>query len=259
MSALLEVRQATKIVRNPLDKDYCILDNVDLTIDKGEFVTVLGGNGAGKSTLFNSITGSHSLTKGQIILDGKEITHFKEEKRAKWISRVFQDPKMGTAPRMTVAENLQLALLRGKKRNITMRQIKTNRKYYKKLCTLIGNGLEEHLDSATGNLSGGQRQSLSLIMATLTDPALLLLDEHTAALDPKTSKKLMQLTMERVKEKKLTCMMITHRMEDALMYGNRLIVMEKGKIKVDLRKEEKEKLSLEDLLNIFEEKESILV
>lgn len=259
MNELLNIKNATKVIRNPLDEDNIILDNVDLTIHEGEFVTVLGGNGAGKSTLFNSVTGSLPLTKGKLTLDGKNITNWKEEKRAKLIARVFQDPKMGTAPRMTVAENLLLALQRGKKRDLRMRKLKQNQIQFEELCALIGNGLETHLDSPTGNLSGGQRQSLSLLMATLMEPKLLLLDEHTAALDPKTSKKLMKLTEERILEKNLTCMMITHRMEDALNYGNRLIVMQKGRVKLDLGKEEKAKLKLEDLLNIFEEEESITI
>lgn len=253
MSALLELKQATKVIQNPLDEDNVILDGVDLTINEGEFVTVLGGNGAGKSTLFNSIAGSLALTKGSLSLEGKNLTNLSEEKRAKWIARVFQDPKMGTAPRMTVAENLLLALNRGKRRTLSMRKMKQNREDFEELCRLIGNGLENHLDSPTGNLSGGQRQSLSLLMATLTNPKLLLLDEHTAALDPKTSKKLMELTDERIKEKQLTCLMITHRMEDALTYGNRLIVMEKGKIKKDLNAEQKAALTLEDLLHLFDE------
>jgi putative ABC transport system ATP-binding protein len=259
MSSLLEIKNGTKVIRNSLDEDRTILKNVHLSVREGEFVTVLGGNGAGKSTLFNGIAGSLSLTNGKIILDGEDITHKSEENRAKMIARVFQDPKMGTAPRMTVAENLLLALGRGKKRRLSMRKMKQNQKQFQEVCALIGNGLEKHLNSPTGALSGGQRQSLSLLMATLKEPKLLLLDEHTAALDPKTSKNLMELTSQQIQEKNLTCLMITHRMEDALKYGDRLIVMEKGQIKCDLSAEEKSTLSLKDLLELFEETEGLSV
>lgn len=259
MNAMLEMKDATKIIRNPLDEDAVILDKINVTINQGDFVTVLGGNGAGKSTLFNSIAGSLPLTAGTITLAEQDITSWGEEKRAQLISRVFQDPKMGTAPRMTVAENLLLALNRGKRRKFIIRKLRSNKEQFERLCRLVGNGLEHHLDTPTGNLSGGQRQSLSLLMATITNPQLLLLDEHTAALDPKVSKRLMQLTEERVQEKELTCLMITHRMEDALRYGNRLLVMEKGKIKMDLNKEEKERLTLDDLMHVFEEKERMVL
>lgn len=253
MKKLLELKQATKTIQNESDRDNTILDHVDLTIHQGDFVTVLGGNGAGKSTLFNSVTGSSLLTSGEVSLSGQTVTTMPEEKRARYISRVFQDPKMGTAPRMTVAENLLLALKRGKKRLFLPRKLKERKEEFQKLCASIGNGLENHLDTPAGHLSGGQRQSLSLLMATLTQPDLLLLDEHTAALDPKTSKKLMALTDQIIHENNLTCLMITHRMEDALMYGNRLIVLENGKIKLDLDKEKKAQLTLEDLFVLFEE------
>lgn len=253
MKKLLELKQATKTIQNESDRDNTILDHVDLTIHQGDFVTVLGGNGAGKSTLFNSVTGSSLLTSGEVSLSGQTVTTMPEEKRARYISRVFQDPKMGTAPRMTVAENLLLALKRGKKRLFLPRKLRERKAEFQKLCASIGNGLENHLDTPAGHLSGGQRQSLSLLMATLTQPDLLLLDEHTAALDPKTSKKLMALTDQIIHENNMTCLMITHRMEDALMYGNRLIVLENGKIKLDLDKEKKAQLTLEDLYVLFEE------
>ncbi|WP_080145753.1 ABC transporter ATP-binding protein [Marinilactibacillus piezotolerans] len=253
MSALLELKQLTKIISNQADEDNKILDSVDFTLNEGEFVTVLGGNGAGKSTLFNSITGSTETTGGTVQLNGKNITNWKEEKRAGYISRVFQDPKMGTAPRMTVAENLFLAQLRGKKKTLKPRGLKKQKAGYQELCASIGNGLERHIDTPAGQLSGGQRQSLSLLMATMSRPELLLLDEHTAALDPKTSKRLMQLTDELIKEQRLTCMMITHQMEDALVYGNRLIVMKDGEITLDLNQQEKDQMTLKDLLKLFEE------
>lgn len=253
MTAILEIKNASKVVDNGLNEIKTILDHITLTINQGEFITVLGGNGAGKSTLFNSITGTLTLDEGELLIHGTPITKFSEEKRAKYFSRVFQDPKMGTAPRMTVAENLLLAQLRGKKRGLRLRKLNEQYAYFSKICSEVGNGLEHHLETPAGNLSGGQRQALSLLMATLTKPDLLLLDEHTAALDPKTSRQLMKLTDQRIKEANLTCLMITHRMEDALNYGNRLIVLQKGKIVKDLTKEEKEQLTIQDLLLFFEE------
>lgn len=253
MTPVLELKNAVKQIDNGLNETKLILNHVNLTINQGEFVTVLGGNGAGKSTLFNSIAGTLALSEGDLFINGQNITTHSEEKRAKYFSRVFQDPKMGTAPRMTVAENLLLALYRGKRRGLRLRRLNEERVFFTKICSEVGNGLENHLDTPTGNLSGGQRQALSLLMATLTKPELLLLDEHTAALDPKTSKQLMQLTDQRIKEGQLTCLMITHRMEDALHYGNRLIVLQKGKIIKDLNEAEKSKLTLQDLLLFFEE------
>jgi putative ABC transport system ATP-binding protein len=259
MSTVLELKNATKKIDNGLNETKVILDHINLTIEQGEFVTVLGGNGAGKSTLFNSIAGTLALSEGDLFINDQKITHYSEEKRADFFSRVFQDPKMGTAPRMTVAENLLLAMYRGQKRRLRLRKINEQRAFFTKICSEIGNGLENHLDTPCGNLSGGQRQALSLLMATLTKPDLLLLDEHTAALDPKTSKQLMHLTDQRIKEANLTCLMITHRMEDALQYGNRLIVLQKGQIIKDVNKEEKTKLTLQDLLLFFEEEAEIAV
>lgn len=259
MTTLLTLEQATKTIQNESDTNTTILDHVDLTIRKGEFVTVLGGNGAGKSTLFNSITGTIELTSGKLYIGDKEVTRLPEEKRARHIARVFQDPKMGTAPRMTVAENLLLALKRGEKRYLLPRKLKAQRASFQNLCASVGNGLEKHLDTPTGHLSGGQRQSLSLLMAALTNPELLLLDEHTAALDPKTAKRLMELTQEVIEDNQLTCLMITHRMEDALKYGNRLIVLENGRIKLDLNAREKAQMTLEDLFVLFEEEKAQLI
>lgn len=250
---ILELKNGTKIVNNGPSEQKVLLNNVNLLINQGEFITVLGGNGAGKSTLFNSISGTIPLTKGQLFIHDQEVTNFSEERRAQYISRVFQDPKMGTAPRMSVAENLLLAKNRGQKRGLKLRQLKQNRELFYSLCAEIGNGLENHLETPAGNLSGGQRQALSLLMATIQTPELLLLDEHTAALDPKTSKQLMEITARRVDEQQLTCLMITHRMEDALKYGNRMIVLQKGEIVKDLNTEEKAKLTLTDLLQFFEE------
>lgn len=250
---MLAIEQATKIIKNGPNEKKVLLNKVDLKLTTGDFVTIVGGNGAGKSTLFNCVSGTMGLTSGKILIDAIDVTKETEESRARYISRVFQDPKMGTAPRMTVAENLLLAQKRGQKRGLELRQLKQNQALFFDLCKEVGNGLENHLSTPTGHLSGGQRQALSLLMATIEAPKLLLLDEHTAALDPKTSKQLMAITANRVTEQNLTCLMITHRMEDALKYGNRLIVLKKGEIVKDLRAQEKAKLSLQDLLLFFED------
>ncbi|MFW7433108.1 ABC transporter ATP-binding protein [Vagococcus carniphilus] len=244
---VLSIRDGVK----ETESGMTIMNHLNLEVDSGDFITILGGNGAGKSTLFNSISGNLTLTSGEISLNGTPVTHLKEEERAKFIGRVFQDPKQGTAPRMTVAENLLLASKRNKKRKFAIRRLKENKERYTELCKTIGNGLENHLDTPTGHLSGGQRQALSLLMATLEKPNLLLLDEHTAALDPKTAHQLMVLTNDLIQNNQLTCLMITHRMEDALKYGNRLIVLENGEIKKDISENEKSKLTMEDLLSFF--------
>lgn len=228
-----------------------IMNHLNLEVKKGDFITILGGNGAGKSTLFNSISGKLQLTSGRVFINNKNVTNLSEEKRADYLGRVFQDPKQGTAPRMTVSENLLLASLRGEKRRFSLRKLKENGDVFYKLCQRIGNGLENHLDTPSGNLSGGQRQALSLLMSTIKQPEILLLDEHTAALDPKTATQIMTLTEKIVAENQLTCLMITHRMEDALKYGNRMIVLEQGQVKYDINKEEKEKLKMSDLLSFF--------
>ena len=251
--AVLEMKNAVKTIQNGPKEQKVLLNKVNLTVQPGDFITILGGNGAGKSTLFNSISGNVALTSGQLIMNGQDITNFSEENRARYIARVFQDPKMGTAPRMTVAENLLLAQSRGEKRGFRLRQLKQQKDAFYELCRVVGNGLENHLDTPTGNLSGGQRQALSLLMATMKTPDLLLLDEHTAALDPKTAKQLMEITNQRILEQKLTCLMITHRMEDALKYGNRLILLQKGEIVKNLNQAEKEALTLPDLLSFFDE------
>ncbi|MGX6978353.1 ABC transporter ATP-binding protein [Vagococcus elongatus] len=250
---VLELVNATKTIKGEFEATRNILDHVNLKVKKGDFVVVLGGNGAGKSTLFNSISGSLMLTEGHVKLNNQEVSQQKEEERAKYIGRVFQDPKMGTAPRMTVSENLLLATLRGKKRLFKNRQLAQHKEKFYQLTSQIGNGLEKHLDVPTGQLSGGQRQALSLIMATITIPDLLLLDEHTAALDPKTARSLMALTDERIREKNLTCLMITHRLEDAITYGNRLILLKDGKIHREFSQKEKEQLTVGFLAEMFEE------
>ena len=252
MKKIVELKNATVQVNNGLNEVKTILDDVNLTIYEHDFLTILGGNGAGKSTLFNVIAGTLMLTSGSISILGKDVTHLPAEKRANYLARVFQDPKMGTAPRMTVAENLLIAKYRGEKRGLLPRKIHSFTDEFKKLVARTGNGLEKHLDTPTGLLSGGQRQALSLLMATLKRPELLLLDEHTAALDPKTSVSLMNLTDEFVTGDQLTALMITHHMEDALKYGNRLIVMKDGKIIKDLNQDEKAQMAIADYYQLFE-------
>lgn len=252
MRKIVELQEATVQVHNGSNDYKTILDAVDLTIYEHDFITILGGNGAGKSTLFNVIAGTLMLTSGKILIMGEDVTHLTAEKRAKYLARVFQDPKMGTAPRMTVAENLLVAKYRGEKRRLVPRRIHQFKDEFQALIGKIGNGIENHLETPTGFLSGGQRQALSLLMATIKRPDLLLLDEHTAALDPKTSVSLMNLTEEFVQKDQLTALMITHRMEDALKYGNRLIVMKDGKIVQDRSAEEKAGLSIADYYQLFE-------
>ena len=252
MTAIVELRNATKIVTNGFDEEKIILNDVSLDIYEHDFITILGGNGAGKSTLFNSIAGTLPLTSGSIRIMGEDVTHFSPEKRAKYLSRVFQDPKMGTAPRMTVAENLLIAKFRGEKRGLFPRKLSAYKEEFQETIEKVGNGLEKHLDTPIEFLSGGQRQALSLLMATLKRPELLLLDEHTAALDPKTSVALMELTNDFINKDHLTALMITHHMEDALKYGNRLIVMKEGRITQDLNKDEKAKMKISDYYQLFE-------
>ncbi|MDR1522276.1 MAG: ATP-binding cassette domain-containing protein [Streptococcaceae bacterium] len=252
MSAnVLEMKDVVKIIGSEEKERRVLINSLSLTVKKREFVIVLGGNGAGKSTLFNLISGNLRLTTGKIKILAKDISQLSEEKRAKYIARVFQDPKMGTAPRMNVNENLLLAMHRGEKMRLQKRQLKQQQKYFMKLLKLTNSGLENHLNTPTGLLSGGQRQALSLLMSTIKNPDLLLLDEHTAALDPKISTQLMELTNKRILENQLTCLMITHQMEDALKYGNRLIVLKKGKVVKDLNAEKKKQLQMDDLLHLF--------
>lgn len=252
MKKIVELKNATVQVNKGFDEIKTILDDVSLDIFEHDFLTILGGNGAGKSTLFNVIAGTLMLTSGTISIMGEDVTNLPAEKRAKYLARVFQDPKMGTAPRMTVAENLLIAKYRGEKRAFSPRKIHAHAEEFTKLLTKTGNGIDKHLDTPTGLLSGGQRQALSLLMATLKRPELLLLDEHTAALDPKTSVSLMNLTDEFVTGDSLTALMITHHMEDALKYGNRLIVMKDGKIVKDVNHDDKSKMEIADYYQFFE-------
>lgn len=252
MTAVVELKNATKVVSNGLGEEKIILNDVNLEIHEHDFITILGGNGAGKSTLFNTIAGTLELTSGTVRIMGEDVTKLGPEKRAKYLSRVFQDPKMGTAPRMTVAENLLIAKYRGEKRGLLPRRLAAYQDEFQATIEKVGNGLEKHLNTAVELLSGGQRQALSLLMATIKRPELLLLDEHTAALDPKTSVSLMNLTDEFVTKDQLTALMITHHMEDALKYGNRLIVMKDGQIIQDMDAAQKAQMDIKDYYQLFE-------
>ena len=229
------------------------LNGIDLTLNDGDFVTVIGGNGAGKSTMLNMIAGVYPIDSGKIEIDGVNISRQPEYKRAKYIGRVFQDPMKGTAAGMEIQENMALAFRRGQKRGLGW-GIRANEKdYYRDLLTRLGLGLQNRMSSKVGLLSGGQRQALTLLMATLQKPKLLLLDEHTAALDPQTARKVLDLTNEMVTEQNLTALMVTHNMKDAIQIGNRLIMMNDGRIIYDVSGREKQNLTVDDLLAKFEE------
>lgn len=247
----LELQNVGLTVNLGTDEEKEILKSTNLELNDGDFVTLLGTNGAGKSTLLNLINGSLSPTTGKIILDDEDITALSEVKRAKYISQVFQDPKMGTAPRMTVAENLLLATKRGEKRDLHLRGLDKNLAIFSRETSKLPNGLNQRLHTFVENLSGGQRQTLSFLMATIKRPKLLLLDEHTAALDPKTSHELLELTDHVVRQQHLTCIMITHQLKDALKYGNRTIILNSGRIVLDVKGEEKQRLMENDILKYF--------
>ena len=228
------------------------LNGINLHLDEGDFVTVIGGNGAGKSTMLNMVAGVYPVDCGSIVVDGVDVTRLPEYKRAKYLGRVFQDPMTGTAADMQIEENLALAARRGKKRTLRAGIIAKERAEYKELLKILDLGLENRLTAKVGLLSGGQRQALTLLMATLKKPKLLLLDEHTAALDPKTAKKVLDITEEIVRKDNLATIMITHNMADAIRVGNRLIMMHEGQIVVDVKGEEKKNLTIEQLLQLFE-------
>ena len=229
------------------------LDGVNLKLDEGDFVTVIGGNGAGKSTVLNAIAGVWPIDTGNIIIDGQDVTGLPEHKRAAFLGRVFQDPMNGTTATMEIEENLALAARRGKRRGLSWGITKKEKEEYRELLKMLDLGLEDRMTSKVGLLSGGQRQALTLLMATLKKPKLLLLDEHTAALDPKTAAKVLALSDKMIEENNLTAMMVTHNMRDAIVHGNRLIMMNEGKVILDINGEEKKKLTVEDLLHKFAE------
>ena len=248
---MLEIKNIYKTFNPGTINEKRALNGVSLTLQPGEFVTVIGGNGAGKSTLLNSIAGVFNVDEGQILIDGVDVTHLPEFKRAKYIGRVFQDPMMGTAATMQIEENMALAARRGKRRTLRPGITREEREQYREQLKILGLGLENRMTAKVGLLSGGQRQALTLLMATLQRPKLLLLDEHTAALDPKTAAKVLEVTEKIVQKDHLTTMMITHNMRDAIAHGNRLVMMYDGRVVVDVSGEEKKNLTVEQLLNLF--------
>ena len=227
------------------------LNGVNLHLEDGDFVTVIGGNGAGKSTILNAIAGVWPVDEGKIVIDGVDVTNLSEHRRANLLGRVFQDPMTGTAATMQIEENLALAARRGQKRTLRIGITKAEREGYREKLKTLGLGLEDRMTTKVGLLSGGQRQALTLLMATLKKPKLLLLDEHTAALDPRTAAKVLQLSRQIVEENHLMTMMVTHNMKDAIAYGNRLIMMHEGRVILDIKGEQKQHLTVEMLLEQF--------
>ena len=251
MSEMLKIENIRKVFNPGTINEKVALDGVDLTLEEGEFVTVIGGNGAGKSTTLNAVAGVWPVDSGKIYIGGEDVTKLSEHRRAQYLGRVFQDPMMGTAATMGIEENLALAYRRGQRRGLHAGITNEERKLYREKLATLGLGLEDRMTSKVGLLSGGQRQALTLLMATLRKPDLLLLDEHTAALDPKTADKVLQITEEIVARDNLTTMMVTHNMKHAIQYGNRLIMMDSGRVVVDIRGEEKKHLTVRDLLEKF--------
>ena len=248
---MLELKGLYKTFNAGTVNEKRAINGLNLTLEDGDFVTIIGGNGAGKSTMLNLISGVFPADADTITLNGVNITNLPEYKRAKYLGRVFQDPMMGTAATMGIEENLALANRRGKTRGLGRGIHAQERALYREQLATLGLGLEDRMTSKVGLLSGGQRQALTLLMATLKKPDLLLLDEHTAALDPKTADKVLQLTEEIVARDKLTTLMVTHNMKNAIQYGNRLIMMDAGRVVVDIKGEEKKNLTVRDLLEKF--------
>ena len=250
---MLVLNQISKTFNPGTINEKKALREIDLHLKPGDFVTVSGGNGAGKSTMLNAVAGVWPVDNGSILIDGVNVTGMPEHQRAQFIGRVFQDPMTGTAPNMQIIENLALATRRGKKRGLRWGVTKTEREEFGEKLKILGLGLEDRMTAKVGLLSGGQRQALTLLMASLQKPKLLLLDEHTAALDPATAAKVLELSDQIVRENNLTAMMITHNMKDAIVHGNRLIMMNEGRIILDIRGEDKKKLTKADLLQKFAE------
>lgn len=248
---MLEIQNVSKTFNAGTVNEKTALNGLNLKLNEGDFVTVIGGNGAGKSTMLNAVAGVWPVDCGKIIIDGVDVTRLGEHQRAAYIGRVFQDPMTGTAATMQIEENLALAARRGQRRGLSWGVTKEEKEQYRELLGGLGLGLESRLTTKVSTLSGGQRQALTLLMATLKHPKLLLLDEHTAALDPKTAAKVMELTDRIVREGQLTTLMITHNMRDAIQYGNRLIMLHDGHVILDIAGEEKKKLTVPDLLEQF--------
>ncbi len=251
--AMLDIHHISKTFNPGTINEKRALQGLELHLNEGDFVTVIGGNGAGKSTMLNAVAGVWPVDEGSILIDGTDVTGLPEFRRAPYIGRVFQDPMMGTAPNMQIEENLALAYRRGKRRGLKWGVTKKEREFYHERLKILGLGLEDRMTAKVGLLSGGQRQALTLLMAALQKPKLLLLDEHTAALDPATAAKVLELSDTIVAENHLTAMMITHNMKDAIRHGNRLIMMNEGHIILDISGEEKKRLTKADLLRKFAE------
>lgn len=253
MGYMLEIQDLHKTFNIGTINEKVALDGVNLQLNEGDFVTIIGGNGAGKSTTLNAIAGTWPVDRGKILIDGKDITRLSEHKRAAYLGRVFQDPMIGTAATMGIEENMAIAARRGERRSLRWGISKAQREAFRKKLAELNLGLEDRMGSKVGLLCGGQRQAITLLMAALKKPKLLLLDEHTAALDPKTAAKVLEISDKIIAENGLTAMMVTHNMKDAIAHGNRLIMMHEGRVIYDVSGEEKKKLHVSDLLAKFEE------
>ena len=249
---MLKIENIRKVFNAGTINEEVALDGVNLTLEEGEFVTVIGGNGAGKSTTLNAVAGVWPVDSGKIYIGGDDVTKLSEYKRAKYLGRVFQDPMTGTATTMSIEENMAIAARRGRSRGLSWGITKQERDKYREMLATLNLGLEDRLTSKVGLLSGGQRQAITLLMASIQKPRLLLLDEHTAALDPKTAAKVLEISDKIIAENHLTAMMVTHNMKDAIAHGNRLIMMHEGKIVLNIAGEDKKKLTVSDLLTQFE-------
>ena len=252
MAEMLKLDNIHKTFNPGTINEKVALNGVNLTLEEGDFVTVIGGNGAGKSTTLNAVAGVWPIDSGKIYIGGDDVTKLSEHKRAKYLGRVFQDPMTGTATTMSIEENMAIAARRGEKRGLSWGITHQERDTYRELLKTLDLGLEDRLTSKVGLLSGGQRQAITLLMASIKKPKLLLLDEHTAALDPKTAAKVLKISDKIISENHLTAMMVTHNMKDAIVHGNRLIMMHEGKVILNISGEEKKNLSVEDLLHQFE-------
>ena len=252
MAEMLKLDNIHKTFNPGTINEKIALNGVNLTLNEGDFVTVIGGNGAGKSTTLNAIAGVWPIDSGKIYIGGDDVTKLSEHKRAKYLGRVFQDPMTGTATTMSIEENMAIAARRGEKRGLSWGITHQERDTYREMLKALDLGLEDRLTSKVGLLSGGQRQAITLLMASIKKPKLLLLDEHTAALDPKTAAKVLEISDKIIAENHLTAMMVTHNMKDAIVHGNRLIMMHEGKVILNISGEEKKKLTVEDILHQFE-------
>ena len=255
---MIELKNLYKTFFSELGTEKQVFKGLNFTINDGDFITIIGSNGAGKSTMLNAIAGNIEVESGRIYNNGLDITYMKEHKRARFIGRLYQDPLKGTAPHMTIEENMGLAYSRGKKVRFGLGVRRSDREYFKSVCTKLGLGLEHRLKNEVGGLSGGQRQALTLLMATMETPELLLLDEHTAALDPKTSKKIMEITDRIVTENNITTLMITHNIKDALHFGNKTIVMNNGSILKVLEGDMRKNMTVSDVMELYSGTDAVL-